>query len=80
MAGSKADCIREAQRIATLKRSAARKERDNKGKAIGELWTRRIKEAKAENDQLHKDREREFHEDLAEIGAWYLDQVEGCQK
>ena len=71
---------REAQRIATLKRSAARKERDNKRSAIGDLWKADMKEAKEKNDQLHVDANNEYKEDMAEINAWYLDQVEGAQR
>ena len=66
---------REAQRIATLKRSAARKERDNKRSAIGDLWKEDMKAAKEKNDQLHIDANKEYEEDLAEIQRWYLNEI-----
>ena len=80
MATTRSACIAEAQRIATLKRSAARKERDNKGKAVGDLWKERLAEAKAENDQLHIDRQNEYKADLADINTWLAAEIAACQK
>jgi len=78
MALTKYACIAEAQRIATLKRSAARKERDNKGAAIGVLWKERLAEIKLQNDTLHIDRQNEYKEDLAEINSWLQNEIAAC--
>lgn len=80
MAVTKWECIREAQRIATLKRSAARKERDNKRDSIGEIWKEEMAAAKKHNDEMHISANKEYQEDLQLVAQWLADEVVACKK
>jgi hypothetical protein len=80
MGESKAECIRNAHKIAALKRSACAKERNNKTIEITRIWREGFKALKDENDRLQKSRDEEYREDMAEVNAWLLDALEGCQK
>ena len=80
MAITRSACIREAERITALKRSAARKERDSKTRAISDMWKSDYLEIKVKNDQLQKDRDEEYKGDLELIDEWFHNEVANCPK
>lgn len=67
MAESQSACERRVRFEAALRRSARRKDRDDKTRSITELWVNGFSKLKAENDRLQVERDRLFKEDIADI-------------
>lgn len=71
---------RQIQIDAQIKRKAITEARDAKTKEITRLWKEGFQRLKEENDRLQKERDETYKSDMAEVGAWVNDQMEGVQR
>jgi hypothetical protein len=72
-------CVRQCHIDAAAKKKAILLERDRRTVEITAKWKSGFTALKDENDRLQRERNETFKSDMAEVGAWLLDCVEGCQ-
>lgn len=80
MSTSRTMTIRQIHIDAAAKRREITEERNNKTGEITIAWKRGFQRLKEENDRLQKERDDTFKSDMAEVGAWVNDQMEGLQQ